>query len=420
MEELAFKNERSFKRRLMEGQVAVGANNNDDGQVRRVHIVYYLSRNGRIEHPHLIRIHHVSRNGVHLRDVKSWLSELRGMDMPDSFAWSYKRIYKGSYVWQDLLDEDLITPICDNEYVLKGSEISSKTFNNGVSAYSEKEVFELEKSSHFEVNLEDPKYRSAEIEYALDFSTNTSIEIEESSFGSNVTTEDKAKVIINNQDAYKEEEEEEMEHIPKDKNGHNSFYETFLNKNTNDNNYNNNKCMKSGNQRVKSYFKAPLPSYSLGESGRLSSSRALHMFRNWITCGTNDTHEKAVVVINKRKGVRTSTVSSVSEKTSEENNTGPTYKEQEFRDFEKNYNGKTGSKKSKNDSRNYKTSAAAYKPVNGPNCAQCGRKFNPEKLHKHMQYCRGMKAFAKSANSRPKPKISTPSPPHLGRFLLDK
>lgn len=57
----------SDRRILMEGQVAVGANNNDGGQVRRVHIVYYLSRNGRIEHPHLIRIHHVSRNGIHLR-----------------------------------------------------------------------------------------------------------------------------------------------------------------------------------------------------------------------------------------------------------------------------------------------------------------------------------------------------------------
>lgn len=37
------------------------------------------------------------------------------------------RRYKTGYVWQDLLDEDLITPISDNEYVLKGSEISSTT-----------------------------------------------------------------------------------------------------------------------------------------------------------------------------------------------------------------------------------------------------------------------------------------------------
>ena len=35
------------------------------------------------------------------------------------------RKYKSGYVWKDLLDEDLITPISDNEYVLKGSEIAS-------------------------------------------------------------------------------------------------------------------------------------------------------------------------------------------------------------------------------------------------------------------------------------------------------
>lgn len=36
-------------------------------EVRRLHIVYFLSRNGHNEHPHLIRVHHLSRNGVRLR-----------------------------------------------------------------------------------------------------------------------------------------------------------------------------------------------------------------------------------------------------------------------------------------------------------------------------------------------------------------
>lgn len=31
------------------------------------------------------------------------------------------RKYKNGYVWQDLMDDDLITPIADNEYVIKGS-----------------------------------------------------------------------------------------------------------------------------------------------------------------------------------------------------------------------------------------------------------------------------------------------------------
>ena len=93
-------------------------------QFRKVNIVYFLSRNGTVEHHHLLRVHHHRSNGVHLRgqisflllfslfynflrflvlfllflgvfinvlDVKRWLGELRGKDMPDSFAWSYKR-----------------------------------------------------------------------------------------------------------------------------------------------------------------------------------------------------------------------------------------------------------------------------------------------------------------------------------------
>ncbi|KAJ0623247.1 hypothetical protein HanIR_Chr01g0029711 [Helianthus annuus] len=137
MEEPVFAMERSFKRRLMEAQTTVvnGSVGCDvGGQMRKVHVVYFLCHNGRIEEPHLFRVHHHSRNGVHLRDVKRWLLELRGKDMPESFAWSYKR-YKEGYVWQDLLNDDLITPICDNEYVLKGSEISSTTLNNGTSSF---------------------------------------------------------------------------------------------------------------------------------------------------------------------------------------------------------------------------------------------------------------------------------------------
>lgn len=37
------------------------------------------------------------------------------------------RQYKSGYVWQDLMDDELITPVSDNEYVLMVSELSSKT-----------------------------------------------------------------------------------------------------------------------------------------------------------------------------------------------------------------------------------------------------------------------------------------------------
>ncbi|KAK4253635.1 hypothetical protein QN277_010283 [Acacia crassicarpa] len=100
------------------------------GEVRRIHIVYFLSLMGRSQEPHLIRLHHLARNGVYLRDVKRWIGEVRGKDFAETYAWSYKRRYKTGYVWQDLLDDDLITPISDNEYVLKGSQIQPPSFEN--------------------------------------------------------------------------------------------------------------------------------------------------------------------------------------------------------------------------------------------------------------------------------------------------
>jgi hypothetical protein len=33
------------------------------------------------------------------------------------------RKYKAGYVWQDLKDDDLVTPVSDNEYVLKGCDV---------------------------------------------------------------------------------------------------------------------------------------------------------------------------------------------------------------------------------------------------------------------------------------------------------
>ncbi|KAI7749397.1 hypothetical protein M8C21_023946 [Ambrosia artemisiifolia] len=146
------------------------------------------------------------------------------------------------------------------------------------------------------------------------------------------------------------------------------------------------------------------------------------MFRNWITCGTANTHEKAMVVIDKRNGSKTSMVSPVFEKTGKENNVGQMCKEQKSKDFEKRFDANDGSKKSKKeDYSKLKTYGAGYKPVNGPNCSQCGRQFNPEKLHSHMKYCRGMKAMAKSTNARPKPmstRTYSPSTTSMDTFLL--
>lgn len=91
---------------------------------RKVHVVYYLSRHGQMDHPHLLEGYlTAAQEGLRLRDFKRWLAVLRGKGMPNSFAWSYKRNYKNGFIWHDLGDNDLIQPLCKNEYVLMGSEI---------------------------------------------------------------------------------------------------------------------------------------------------------------------------------------------------------------------------------------------------------------------------------------------------------
>eukprot|EP00250_Pteridium_aquilinum_P010271 c19258_g1_i1 orf=792-3515(+) len=91
---------------------------------RKVHVVYYLSRGGQMDHPHLLEGYlSAAQDGLRLRDFKRWLAVLRGKSMPSTFAWSYKRSYKNGFIWHDLGDNDLIQPLCKNEYVLMGSEI---------------------------------------------------------------------------------------------------------------------------------------------------------------------------------------------------------------------------------------------------------------------------------------------------------
>lgn len=41
--------------------------NGGAGEVRRVRLVYFLSRSGHVDQPHLLSVHHISRNGVFLR-----------------------------------------------------------------------------------------------------------------------------------------------------------------------------------------------------------------------------------------------------------------------------------------------------------------------------------------------------------------
>ncbi|WOK97617.1 protein UPSTREAM OF FLC-like [Canna indica] len=91
--------------------------------LRKVQVIYYLSRNGQLEHPHFIELPFLPNQHLRLRDVMERLTLLRGKGMPSLFAWSCKRSYKNGYVWNDLTENDIIYPADGVEYVLKGSEI---------------------------------------------------------------------------------------------------------------------------------------------------------------------------------------------------------------------------------------------------------------------------------------------------------
>ncbi|CAN4106423.1 unnamed protein product [Withania somnifera] len=90
---------------------------------KKVQVVYYLSRNGQLEHPHYMEVTHLAHQHLRLKDVIDRLIVLRGRGMPSLYSWSCKRSYKNGYVWNDLAENDFICPSEGSEYILKGSEI---------------------------------------------------------------------------------------------------------------------------------------------------------------------------------------------------------------------------------------------------------------------------------------------------------
>ncbi|XP_074264380.1 protein SOSEKI 2 [Silene latifolia] len=89
----------------------------------KVQVVYYLTRNGHLEHPHYIEVSHLATQPLRLRDVIERLAILRGKAMPCQYSWSCKRSYKNGYVWNDMTENDAIYASEGSEYVLKGSEL---------------------------------------------------------------------------------------------------------------------------------------------------------------------------------------------------------------------------------------------------------------------------------------------------------
>ncbi|GMN57280.1 hypothetical protein TIFTF001_026393 [Ficus carica] len=104
---------------------------------QKVPVIYYLSRNGHLEHPHFMVVPLSSPRGLYLKDMISRLSSLRGQGIANMYSWSSK-----SFVWQDLSEDDFIYPCQGHEYVLKGSQIvepnslSFRSFESTGSSFS--------------------------------------------------------------------------------------------------------------------------------------------------------------------------------------------------------------------------------------------------------------------------------------------
>ncbi|XP_073267387.1 protein SOSEKI 1 isoform X1 [Populus alba] len=438
------KKERRSKRMEASSGIPPKSSGGAGGEVRRIHIIYFLSHNlGRFEHPHLIRVHHFNLNGVYLRDVKRWLADLRGKDMPKAFAWSYKRRYKNGYVWQDLLDDDLITPISDNEYVLKGSEIFVPPATPFVgSAYGEKKAADLLMKSENDSQVENTEVENKAQDHEQLPSPNqicddttprktTSSEISEESpvFSSEISTvtDDSIK---EEEDACKPSNPLEEEQIDTKVEQYSSFYINFLGS----------KSKKNQKKRVENNSnieKMGTPSsFSSLSSSTISSSQATFaksksyssgtskMLRNLMTCGAVDTNDAALV----RQGQKCNSKNKPIEKPADQICEGevlggparvfasPWNQQIQQHDIanasRRSYDEARGSKKQPGGFGSPKVIPPAYKPVAAPICSRCGKSFRPEKLHSHMKSCRGLKALTKAAPAYVE-KTPSPSPSRI-------
>ncbi|KAI3993934.1 hypothetical protein MKX01_002947 [Papaver californicum] len=373
----------------MEGKVGGGVG----GEIRRVHIIYFLSRMGRVEHPHLIRVHHLSRKGVHLRDVKRWLSELRGKDMPDSFAWSYKRRYKTGYVWQDLLDDDLITPISDNEYVIKGSEITTLSFDpcfhgekKGSTITKLETITSIEetksKTPDIKSNGESHGEHSGPLDSETSTKSNKSIKERDSN-----DDHQKQGIIVPNTEI------EELNNETDNCLGTNEKNEITKKQNSSSSSTSTTSTTSSSSSSSSSSF---------NKSKSYSSGGATNVFRSLLSCRATDINDSALLMIHRSS----SSSSSSSEICKFENlggsdsiTSGILCNQHQTRRSKSKPSENSTSKKSSEFGGIQRKVSAAFKPVAEPHCSQCGKGFKPERLHSHMKSCRGLKSLSKNHNS---------------------
>ncbi|KAG2723682.1 hypothetical protein I3760_02G180800 [Carya illinoinensis] len=124
--------------------------------VQKVPVIYYLSRNGQLEHPHFMEVPLISSpKGLYLQDVMNRLNFLRGQDMAKLYSWSSKR---NGFVWQDLSKNEVIYPCHGHEYILKGSQLletslSFRSYERASSSSSTSKISTETNSSSVDSNV---------------------------------------------------------------------------------------------------------------------------------------------------------------------------------------------------------------------------------------------------------------------------
>ncbi|XP_042063429.1 protein SOSEKI 1-like [Salvia splendens] len=172
------------------------------------------------------------------------------------------RRYKTGHVWQDLVDDDLITPISYNEYVLQGSEISS-------------------------INIKEASVEVSSIPAS-------EIEEESPSFGSetSTSTDDSGKVEMEkSSDTTKEETPSINDKVGR----HWPFYSTLLSKKRSKNATIDEKTVPAEDVDLCKDL-ASEPQCMKSKNNTNSKSK---MLKNLITCGDIKTNESAVVPMKK-------------------------------------------------------------------------------------------------------------------------
>ncbi|KAI0523356.1 hypothetical protein KFK09_005751 [Dendrobium nobile] len=348
-----------------------GGGGGGGGETRRIHVVYFLSRNGKTEQPHLIRVHHLNNNGVHLRDVKRWLSELRGREMPESFSWSYKRSYKAGHIWQDLTDNDLITPFSDNEYILKGSLIPSQHNKAVEQFFPFNGRSTIEDENELEEEEEEISYESLQIEENISPKPPPRGDDEESPLRpvAPSTSTNSSEEAIENHTAAKSKRREEMK---KEGDQEKSCNEVVIKKSGSNVNRSNSK----GRRREVR-----------------PRRRAADILRNLLRCRLVDIKDS----LKRESRQRNGSISRKNYQTSNSNN-----------ERTKNW----GKKGSNGGSRKMteKSASVRYKPSTEPNCSQCGKPFKPEKLHSHMKSCMALKEKGRSSSFKKEEQTATRRP----------